>query len=134
MDWSQQTDMRKMGRDIRVAKAKSSIQIHQDAVALGSSTTLAAATTGGVTAYLAHTMVKVAQRHLFPHTIRRSNASLDNNGQHLNAQLPALTEVLVTLIVTESEAKDSYKEIKHDAVQAKLFDTNQLGVSAQCRS
>ncbi|KIK55950.1 hypothetical protein GYMLUDRAFT_99365 [Collybiopsis luxurians FD-317 M1] len=121
MDWAQQANMTHMGRDLRILKTKSMVNSHQEALKLGESSTLLAETEGNAVAAMATQMVKVSQRHIIPHTMRRSNKSVDYQGNLLNSSLPTKTVIHISIEVTENERNDSYSGVEN-AVAAKKFD------------
>lgn len=117
-----------MTRDLRILKSRLTVKTHQDALQLGASDRIVAQTEGGAVALLASTLVRVAQRHLVPRTVRRSNNSCDNLGNRLSAQLPPCTIIHVSVEVTEMESQASYKELEKEEVTGRYFDVSTLGV------
>ncbi|KAF8823153.1 hypothetical protein HHX47_DHR10000417 [Lentinula edodes] len=120
------TNLRGMSRDLRILKGKSTVRTHQEALQLTERDKIMQQTEGTGVAYFASIMVKVAQRHLAPHTVKRTNQSLNFEGKPLGAQLPPHTMIHVRVTVTESEADSSYDAVQ-DTLKARVFDTNTLG-------
>lgn len=124
---TERANLQDMARDLRILKGKAVVRTHQEALQLTEQETIVAKTQGSAVALFANTMVKIAQRHLLPHTVRRTNKSLDYQGQPLGAQLPQHTVLHVSVPVTDSEVNESYRVVS-ETLDAKVFDTNTLGV------
>ncbi|KAF9064271.1 P-loop containing nucleoside triphosphate hydrolase protein [Rhodocollybia butyracea] len=127
MNFKEQANMRFMTRDLRLVKSRTTIKTHQDALELMARDRIVPQTEGGAVALLSSTMVKVVQRHLVPHTVRRSNNSVDNQGTRLSALLPPCTIMHVSVEVTNEESQASYEELEKDAVTGRHFDVATLG-------
>jgi hypothetical protein len=128
LNWKEHANMRFMGRDLRLVKGRSVVKTHQDALLFASSERIVAQTEGGAVALLSSTMVKVAQMHLVPHTVRRSNKSLDYEGSRLSALLPPCTIIHVSVEVTDDESQASYDQLGKDEVTGRYFNVATLGV------
>ncbi|KAJ3871537.1 hypothetical protein F5051DRAFT_446094, partial [Lentinula edodes] len=122
----QTSNLRGMSRDLRILKGKSTVRTHQEALQLTERDKIMQQTEGSGVAFFASIMVKVVQRHLAPHTVKRTNQSLNFEGKPLGAQLPPHTMIHVRVTVTESEADSSYNAVQ-DTLKARVFDTNTLG-------
>ncbi|KAJ3845918.1 P-loop containing nucleoside triphosphate hydrolase protein, partial [Lentinula lateritia] len=120
------SNLRGMSRDLRILKGKSTVRTHQEALLLTEQDKIMQQTEGTGVAFFASRMVKVVQRHLAPHTVKRTNQSLNFEGKPLGAQLPPHTMIHVRVTVTDSEADSSYDAVQ-DTLQARVFDTNTLG-------
>jgi hypothetical protein len=129
MNWAEQANMRYMTRDLRLLKSRSTVQTHQGALELSKRDQLIEQTEGGGIALFASTLVKLAQRHLLPHSVRRTNKSKDWEGNAISAALPVSTFVHVAVEVTEAESIQSYKDLGTEAVTARYFDAATFGVS-----
>lgn len=131
MNWAEQSNLSLMTRDLRIVKSRSTVKTHQDALELGAGDRIVAQTEGGAVALLASTLVKVVQRHLIPHTVRRSNNSVDNNSNRLSALLPPCTIMHVSVEVTEEESQASYNELAQEEVTGRYFSVATLGVCTE---
>ncbi|KAH7868735.1 uncharacterized protein C8R40DRAFT_1074610 [Lentinula edodes] len=121
------SNLRGMSRDLRILKGKSTVRTHQEALLLTERDKIMEQTEGTGVAFFAGRMVKVVQRHLAPHTVKRTNKSLNFEGKPLGAQLPPHTMIHVRVTVTDSEADSSYDAVQ-DTLKARVFDTNTLGI------
>ncbi|KAH7880193.1 uncharacterized protein C8R40DRAFT_1165093 [Lentinula edodes] len=120
------SNLRGMSRDLRILKGKSTVRTHQEALLLTERDKIMEQTEGTGVAFFAARMVKMVQRHLAPHTVKRTNKSLNFEGKPLGAQLPPHTMIHVRVTVTDSEADSSYDAVQ-DTLKARVFDTNTLG-------
>ncbi|KAJ3978215.1 hypothetical protein F5890DRAFT_1607689 [Lentinula detonsa] len=121
-------NLRNMGRDLRILKSKHRVKTHGAALDFAGQDQIHVKTQQNVVTSFAEKMVRMIQVYLIPRSVRRTNNSFKHDGTRVSAALPGCTILHVLVTVSEAEQHES-EEMLEESVQARYFDTEQLGVT-----
>ncbi|KAJ3978235.1 hypothetical protein F5890DRAFT_1479527, partial [Lentinula detonsa] len=119
-------NLRNMGRDLRMLKSKYRVKTHGAALEFADQEQIHVETQKNEVTSFAERMVRLIQVYLVPRSVRRTNNSFRHDGKRVSAALPGCTILHVLVKVSEAEQHES-EEMLDESVQARYFDTEQLG-------
>ncbi|KAL0064507.1 hypothetical protein AAF712_008565 [Marasmius tenuissimus] len=127
LNWTAQADLMNLAGDLRRMKGVATVKgnPHDDAVKWARGTTtdtqVSKDENDAGRKKLVEVLIAQLQRHILTRAVRRTNSSVDWQGNRLNSTLPTNTFITLSVDVTESEAKESYKSMDGEVKQT-FFD------------